>query len=497
MKDRGLVVRKFGGTSMVKVDLVARIHQNEAQPGDVTVGSAFSGVTDLLINCGISAHLHRDYSGYLEQIKQIHQDVCDANGLEYSHIEERMSVLEASLKILSTATLPLRTNKTLKEAAEDYDSLEGIESEEEKAEVMKKIRESLEKHNLFYYRLSSAQIQAFGEKKSNRLLAADLRKLGLNSEEFDADYRILFTDSNYLNAKPLLGADIIVRESDIADFDGVAVVTGFIGQDVNGDTTLLGGRGGSDYSAAYFGAALDADEIEIWTDTVFMTADPELVENAKPVTRLSYQEAEELAYYGAKILHPACIKPAQEKAIPIRIRNTLTYDENPNDPGTLITESRDVKETIVKSLTLKPVYYTDFVSAEHGNDPGLAAYFFNLFGQQNIPVHFIGGVGPGVACSIDRDHIDYGVLDGILRDLEDHYGNDSVCSKPATQINMIGHGMGTGPPIVEAKTFKALVDANIPTIGTSRRSDHNLGVVVNEEDGLYALNKIHEAHFGD
>ena len=166
----------------------------------------------------------------------------------------------------------------------------------------------------------------------------------------------------------------------------VPVVTGFVGATEKGVPTTLG-RGGSDYSAAILGAALDADEIQIWTDVDgVMTADPRIVENAQSMEELSYEEVAELAYYGAKVLHPKTVTPAVESSIPLRVLNTF----NPSHPGTRIVEKtrqlhHGVKAiTAVRALRLITVAGRGMIGV-----PGIAARTFDAVARQRANVLMI------------------------------------------------------------------------------------------------------------
>ena len=153
-------------------------------------------------------------------------------------------------------------------------------------------------------------VSSFGERFSSRIIAAYFNKQGLKSSPFDAYDVGLLTDDNFGNASPLPEADEAIRSS-LTECDGVPVITGYIGMTKDGNITTLG-RGGSDFSATIVGGAIEADEVEIWTDVDgVMSADPRVVPGAVLLETISFEEASELAYYGAKVLHPATILPAR------------------------------------------------------------------------------------------------------------------------------------------------------------------------------------------
>src|SRR5439155_16267321 len=184
------------------------------------------------------------------------------------------------------------------------------------------------------------RILAFGERCSSELFAAGLGRLGVEARAELAGDAGPVTDERFGAAHPLPEALPNLRKH-LGRRPPVPVVTGFLGRTADGRTTTLG-RGGSDYSAALVGAALDAEEIQIWTDTSGMlSADPRLVPEARPVPRLSFAEASELAYFGARVLHPKTLLPAIQRRIPVRVLNTA----NPEDPGSLITPAADPSDS--------------------------------------------------------------------------------------------------------------------------------------------------------
>ena len=177
------------------------------------------------------------------------------------------------------------------------------------------------------------QLVSYGERCSVRVMAARLNQLGVPAQSFDSWDMGILTNSEFGDAKLLDEHEEAVRSAfDKLDSNVVAVVTGFIGQDPNGKITTLG-RGGSDLTATAIGAALALDEIQVWKDVDgILTSDPRLVTNAIPVERVSYEEAAELAYFGAQVLHPIAMQPAMKYDVPVRVKNSY----NPTARGTVI-----------------------------------------------------------------------------------------------------------------------------------------------------------------
>ena len=429
---------------MVKLEMVANILKNITQPGDVTVVSAFKGVTDLLISCADKSSRSEDYSEELGKIENIHNNVLKENELDFKVIEEIFGEL-------------------------------------------KNVLENGEEGPKF-----SALLQSFGERLSSRVLAAKLKKMKFNSEAFDAFDIGMKTTSNHLNSCPLEDSMELIAKSELSSFDGLAVVTGYIGKDESGDICLLGNRGGSDFSATYIGAALKAEKIEIWTDTLFRTADPRDVENTKILRSLSYEEAEQLAYYGAKILHPRSIGPPKRANVPIVIRDTF----HEKDEGTLITEKKQIKKGIVKSVTSKQVYVVRTSSVEHAYESGFASFVFDAFKKHEVSVDMISTSNTEIACTVDAKTCDVSCLNKVVGDINSKYCNNSaIVEDKKTQINIIGEGMRDNAGVA-ARIFSTLDVYRINDELISQGNDINLGIVVDGKSGLEAVKAIHKAYFG-
>ncbi|HEV2104148.1 MAG TPA: aspartate kinase, partial [Candidatus Eisenbacteria bacterium] len=222
----------------------------------------------------------------------------------------------------------------------------------------------------------------------------------------------LLTDDRFGAAHPLPEAAAALARA-LGPRRDVAVVTGFLGRTPDGRTTTLG-RGGSDYSAALIGAAVDADEVQIWTDTSGMlSADPRLVPEARPVPRLSFAEASELAYFGARVLHPKTLLPAVERGLRVRILNTA----RPDDPGSLIADEPSPETTgwRVKSIACKrPVTAVTIVSTRMLMAYGFLARVFDVFGRRRLVVDLVTTSEVSISVTLD----DPAGLDDALAELE-------------------------------------------------------------------------------
>lgn len=318
-----MIVLKFGGTSVGSLERVreaAAIAAAQPAPRAVVV-SAASGVTNLLLEAGRQA-ASGDRGGMAETVATIvarHRSILDGlpEGPDRKDTAIRLGDLHTALEL------------TL-------------------ADVV------------FAGELSarlSDRIVSTGEKVMSLLMAATLRSTGYPAEAVFAD-RVIGTDARYGAARPDRDrtreqADAVVRP--LLDEGKTVVMTGFIGGAPDGTTTTLG-RGGSDYSATLLGAALQADEVQIWTDVPgVLSADPRLVPDAREVPQLGFEEAQELAHFGAKVLHPRTIRPAVALDIPVRILSTFA----PQEPGTLVTRESSTDNlkavTVMKNLILLTV----------------------------------------------------------------------------------------------------------------------------------------------
>jgi aspartate kinase len=243
------------------------------------------------------------------------------------------------------------------------------------------------------------RILAHGERLAAHLFAAGLRAAGTPAVAVFAGDAGLVTDDNFGAAHPLPSADARLREG-LARRRPLPVVTGFTGVTETGQVTTLG-RGGSDYSAAVIGAALGAAEIQIWTDTSGMlSADPRIVPEARPVPKLSFAEASELAYFGAKVLHPKTLLPAVERDIPIRILNT----KRPGDPGSLISpESANTASSWgVKSIASKQgIAAVTIVSTRMLLAHGFLARVFDVFGRHHVVVDLVTTSEVSISVTVD------------------------------------------------------------------------------------------------
>lgn len=329
------------------------------------------------------------------------------------------------------------------------------------------------------------EIVAYGEQLSSRLLLAVLRTIGLAARHVDARSCIK-TDETYGNAMPLseTAAATEVELLPLVQAAQIPILGGFIGSTERGVTTTLG-RGGSDYTAALVGAALNAREIQIWTDvTGVLTADPRIVPAARTIPVLSYQEAAELAYFGAKVLHPKTIQPAIDRNIPVRVCNSRA----PKESGTLIvSESRAIPQTVKAIAHKNGITTVQVTSARMLGAYGFLRKLFEVFDEHKTAVDVVTTSEVSVSLSID----DASSLTELIPDLE-KLGTVDV-EKDRTIISVVGEGLRSTPGIA-ARVFSVISDINISMISVGA-SSVNLTFMVDGAHASEAIQRLHRVCF--
>jgi aspartate kinase len=329
------------------------------------------------------------------------------------------------------------------------------------------------------------EIVAYGEQLSAQLLAGVLREHGLNARYVDAR-RCIKTDDNYGNAAPQ-PQTVQATQAELLpllESSKIPVLGGFIGSTEKGVATTLG-RGGSDYSAAIVGAALDAREIQIWTDVSgVLTADPRIVANARTIPVLSYQEAAELAYFGAKVLHPGTIQPAIERKIPVRVCNSRAAGEG----GTLIVAESEATPQTVKAIAHKNGITTVQVnSARMLGAYGFLRALFEVFDRHHTAVDVVTTSEVSVSLSID----DASALPELIPELE-QLGTVEV-EESRTIVSIIGEGLRNTPGIA-ARVFSVISDINVSMISVGA-SSVNLTFMVDEAHAVETIRRLHAVCF--
>jgi len=456
-------ILKFGGSSVGTPKMISETSKiviaASKKDGVAVVVSAFQGITDqLLKSAKLAVSGSEKYKAELEIIKNRH--------------------LEAVDKLV-------KNKKRKREAVEYVENLVGelngvLEKISGKREVSPK---------------ESDLVASFGERLSAFIVSVHISD-AFSKKSYFADAReFVLTDDNFINAAVDFHATDRLIKNYFKNKRGIPVITGFLGSTQKGETTTLG-RGGSDYSAAIVGAALGVKIVEIWTDVDgILSADPKLVKNAKVLDEVSYEEAVEMAYFGAKVIHPLTMLPAVKKNIPIVIKNTFNpaakgtlilknpYDEGPAVKG--ITSIDDVSLVIVGGLSLIGI-------------PGSAARIFDATRRAKANVILISQASSEhtVCLAIKTGELKQ-ALDSLKKEFSKEIKAGSVnlsfISDQAI-IAVVGDRM-RGTPGISGKLFKALGDNKINITAIAQGgSERNISLTVESKDKARALNLIHDQY---
>jgi aspartate kinase len=331
------------------------------------------------------------------------------------------------------------------------------------------------------------EIVSYGERLSAALVSRVLQSRGVPGVLADAR-RCIITTPDHTRATPLpgpTGESTRAELGPLLERGSVPVLGGFIGSAMSGAATTLG-RGGSDYTAALVGAALHAREIQIWTDvTGFLTADPRVVAQARPIAHLSFAEAAELAYFGAKVLHPKTIQPAVERGIPVRVCNS----RHPTEPGTLIDDQPIVTPGAVKAIAHKPgVTILQVSSARMLGAYGFLRALFEIFDRHRTAVDVVSTSEVSVSLSLE----DVQALPDLIAELEG-LGSVSVESGRAI-VCIVGEGLRSTRGI-PARVFSAIEEIDIAVISQGS-SSINLTFLVPEAEVNAVVSRLHRTFFG-
>lgn len=329
---------------------------------------------------------------------------------------------------------------------------------------------------------SQDTLLSFGERLSTLLIHHRILERGMKSELLDSR-ELVITDDKFTCAAPDMAlTEKNIREKVKAEANKILVGQGFIGSTRNGVTTTLG-RGGSDYTAAIYGACLDAEEVQIWTDVNgIMTTDPRIVKEARTIDEVTYGEAGELAYFGAKVVHPATIQPAVKKKITVYVKNT----REPDHPGTAIVDTTPDKG--VKAIACKKgSTVVSITSSRMLNAYGFLKNIFTIFDTHQTPVDLISTSEVSVSVTIDDLH----ALKEITAGLEE-LGTVSVESNRGI-VCLVGQDLWKDSRFV-SRVFSALDDIPVRMISLGS-SDINLSLVVPEEHNQDAVIRLHREFF--
>jgi aspartate kinase len=447
-----MIVMKFGGTSLESAEALERaasIVQAQLNRRPTVVVSAFGKTTNSLLALGAQAASGRreEALAQLSELREYHRRVAEPL-TPNSHREELAAILEGHFCELA-------------------DIVKGSSAVGELTPR------------------SSDAVASYGERLSSSIVALVFRGLSIRTHFLDSR-RLILTDQRFTQARPLLAETYarIAAEVSPQNSRNVSVLGGFIGSTEDGATTTLG-RGGSDFTASLVGAALGAEEIQIWTDVDgVLTCDPTLVPEARPVRTISFDEAAELAYFGAKVVHPSTVIPAREKNIPVRILNS----RRPEAQGTLIVSDSVPCSNVMKSvackrdITIVNIYSTRMLMAH-----GFLRHIFEIFDRHATPVDMLASSEVSVSLTIDND----ARLEEICAELKPFSEVD--VEKDQAIVCVVGDNLRYTPGIA-ARVFGALQDVNVRMISQGA-SLLNLSLVVAGQDLQRAAASLHQEFF--
>lgn len=450
-----MIVMKFGGTSVQDGDAVRRlveIVRLKAEQKPVVVVSALAGVTDALIKIA-----QLSSKGEVESAIELTRD------LEKRHLNMVHDLLKESANLLA------ETEEVVKHLFSKLTEIVKVIS------ILEELSD-----------MSMARILSYGEILSSNIIFRAMKGAGLRVAFADAR-SFMITDAVYMKGEPQ--TEIIckrVPELLNREFQNheIIITQGFISATIEGAGTTLG-RGGSDYSAALIGMAADASEIEIWTDVDGVhTTDPRRVDKTKSIAVMSFSEAAELSFFGAKVLHPATIQPAVERNIPVRVLNSV----EPHKNGTLILKDEEVTDGGVKAISFKEkIIVINIFSMKMLNSFGFLTRLFEVFGKYGTSVDLISTSEVNVSLTIDSD-----------KNLKEITGEISQFAKATlcydkSQVSVVGKNLketkGLGKRI-----FGSISDYNITMISQGA-SDVNISFVVNREDLDSVVGALHREFF--
>ncbi|MBZ5526043.1 MAG: lysine-sensitive aspartokinase 3 [Acidobacteriia bacterium] len=333
---------------------------------------------------------------------------------------------------------------------------------------------------------STDNVAGLGERVSSKIVAAAFSVRGINASPVDSR-QCLVTDATFTRAIPQFEetngrlAEIV---KPLLERGRVPVMGGFIGATREGIPTTLG-RGGSDFTAAIIGAGLGAERIEIWTDVDgMMTTDPNLCPDAHRIKTISFEEAAELAYFGAKVLHPATLLPAVQKNIPVLVLNS----RNPKNEGTRITATTPRTKNIFKAIAAKKrITVVDVVATRMLMAHGFLKSIFEVFAQHRCPVDMVSTSEVSVSLTVDSNESIAAIAADLARLADVKYeGRKAI-------VCLVGENI-RGTPGIAAKVFGAIPDVGVHMISQGA-SEINISFVIDEADVPQVVSRLHSVFF--
>ncbi len=450
-----MIVMKFGGTSVQDSQAINRvigIIKSRLDRNPVVVSSATAKTTDTLLLCckNASEGNYERASDIIRQIKDRHIKIASELIINENKLEE----LKTKIK----------------------DLLDGLRDIIKGIYLLSELSER-----------SIAKVASHGELLSTLILTYALNQKGVKAEYIDAR-SFMFTSIDFSNAEPLF--DVISKKTPevinpVLKSGKVVVTQGFIANTLDGITTTFS-RGGSDYSASIIGMAINAEEVEIWTDVDgILTADPKIVSDTKIIDEINFKEAAELAFFGAKVLHPSTIIPAIEKNIPVRVLNS----HFPDGKGTLIKKDARNSNYQIKSVTSKKdITVLNIYSPKMLLTHGFLKKIFEVFDKYKTSVDVITTSEVNVSLTLDNDES----IQGIIRELSQISEVNVETDK--SLVCIVGSNLKYIPGIAK-KVFQVLGDYNITMISQGA-SIVNISFVVDKENLNDVIQTLHKEFFG-
>lgn len=461
----GPLVMKFGGTSVGSPEAMMRtvnIIKKQCQEWKqlVVVISAMSGITNLLVTCANDAAAG-NLEGYTKSISLVRKRHLEAvEDLPYSRQsrEKVNAIVQEYLDRLHNYCVSIQTMGEVTPRGMDA-------------------------------------VTSLGERINVRLISELLLEQAIPNQPVDGD-QLIVTDSNFQNAHPLRELTIQKVNTLIVPLlkdKVIPIITGFLSGTEEGITTTLG-RGGSDYTAAVLGDCLGAQEVWTWTDVDgVMTADPSVVTDAKVISHLSFDEVSEMAYFGAKVLHPKTMRPLMEKGIPLWVKNTF----NPASAGTCISnQARKIAGHLTCVTNIRDVSLVTVRGKGMLGVPGVAARTFSAVAKENASVLMISQSSSEQSiCFVIPSHDERKVIQSLKNELAFELSRGDVDTinafSDAVIITAIGAGM-CHTPGVSANVFGALGKKKINVIAIAQgSSEFSISMVVAKEEADAAVQEIH------
>ncbi len=454
------LLMKFGGTSVGDKDCIGRVvgilnHYHTAGNELCVVVSAMSGVTDQLHAIAAEVEGARDeppIDMFIASMRARHGKVLQAVAPgEYDTVMEVIDERLCNLENILTAVYNLRE---LTPRSSDY-------------------------------------IISFGERLSALIVSAALREAGVSSMALNGCEAGIRTTDRHGCAEVLPESATHIQSRVVPLLgESVPVIMGYMGCTGNGIVTTLG-RSGSDYSAAIVGAAIDADEIWIWTDVDgVMTADPRVIADARVLSTVSYHEAMELSFFGAKVLHPRSIEPAMQKGILVRVKNTF----NPEAAGTCVVDASRLDHRVVKAITyIDKVSLINITGAQMVGRPGVARAIFSALGEFEVNIMMIsqGSSEANISLIVDDEHLS-AALAALNEVMKKGYIREVGHDRNVVAVAVVGVGMA-GSPGISGRIFTALGREGINLMMISQGSSEvNVSFVVKQADGQRAVRVLHD-----